>query len=353
MSDAQATAARKVDHVRINLEEAVASRIGTGLEAYRFLPRAIPELDLPAVDTRGSILGRAFRAPLLISSMTGGADGVTAINRNLAAAAQAAGIAMGVGSQRAALEDPALAASFRVRDLAPDIPLFANLGAVQLNYGYGEDACRRAVDMVEADALILHFNAVQEAVQPEGDIRWAGLLAHVERLAGRLGCPIIAKEVGWGFSAEDLRDLDAAGVAAVDVAGAGGTSWSEVERHRATDPSQARVAAAFAGWGIPTAEALRLARTHAPRLTVIASGGLRDGVDLAKCLALGATLGGMAGPFLRAATVSTEAVLEEIEVHLRVLRITMFAIGAPDLASLKGSPRLQPWAGPSAGPAAP
>lgn len=343
MSDAAATARRKVDHVRINLDESVGSTLTTGLEAYRFLPRALPELDLETVDLSGEVLGRPFRAPLLISSMTGGSDEVTAINRNLAAAAQAAGIAMGVGSQRAALEDPGLAASFGVRDLAPDIPLFANLGAVQLNYGYGEDHCRRAVEMVGADALILHFNAVQEAVQPEGDTRWSGLLQRIERVAGRLACPIIAKEVGWGFSAEDLRALAASGVAAVDVAGAGGTSWSEVERHRAADPSQARVAAAFAGWGLPTAEALVLARRESPGLTAIASGGLRDGVDLAKCLALGATIGGMAGPLLRAATVSAEAVLEEIDVHLRTLRITMFAIGTPDLSSLRETPRLVRW----------
>jgi isopentenyl-diphosphate delta-isomerase len=254
-----------------------------------------------------------------------------------------AGIAMGVGSQRAALEDDSLAATFRVRDLAPDIPLFANLGAVQLNYGYGADHCRRAVDMIQADALILHFNAVQEAVQPEGDTRWSGLLARIEHLAAALPCPIIAKEVGWGFSAEDARALAGAGVAAIDVAGAGGTSWSEVEKHRADTEAQRRVAEAFIGWGLPTAEALQQARAAAPGLELIASGGLRDGVDLAKCLALGAVLAGMAGPFLRAATVSTEAVLEEIGVHLRTLRIAMFAIGAADLGALRDSPRLQPW----------
>lgn len=343
VSSESPTARRKVDHVRINLDEPVASALRTGLERYRFIPRALPELDLDAVRIDGVVLGKAYRAPLLISSMTGGAGGVTAINRHLAEAAQAAGIAMGVGSQRAALEDESLAASFRVRDLAPDIPLFANLGAVQLNYGYGAEHCRRAVDMIQADALILHFNAVQEAVQPEGDTRWSGLLARIERLAAALPCPIIAKEVGWGFSAEDVRALAGAGVAAVDVAGAGGTSWSEVEKHRAGTEAQRRVAGAFVGWGLPTAEALVLARAAAPRLELIASGGLRDGVDLAKCLALGAVLAGMAGPFLRAATVSTEAVLEEIGVHLRTLRIAMFAIGAADLAALRDSPRLQPW----------
>ena len=343
MSQESPTARRKVDHVRINLDEPVSSAISTGLERYRFIPRALPELDLDAVRTDGRVLGVAYRAPLLISSMTGGAGGVTAINRHLAEAAQEAGIAMGVGSQRAALEDGSLADSFRVRDLAPDIPLFANLGAVQLNYGYGLEHCRRAVDMIQADALILHINAVQEAVQPEGDTRWAGLLDQIERLAAELPCPIIAKEVGWGFAADDVRDLAAAGVRAIDVAGAGGTSWSEVEKHRAGTESQRRVAAAFVGWGLPTAEALVLARSAAPELETIASGGLRDGVDVAKCLALGAVLAGMAGPFLRAATVSTEAVLEEIAVHLRTLRITMFAIGAADLAALRHTSRLQPW----------
>lgn len=340
MSEAPSTRSRKADHVRINLEEPVESRLRTGLERFRFLPLALPEIDLAEVSSATTFLGRALGSPLLISSMTGGAAGLGAINRRLAEAAQACRIAMGVGSQRAAIESADLADSFRIRDLAPDVPLLANLGAVQLNYGYGLDQCRRAVDMIEADALILHLNALQEAVQPGGDTRWRGLLGRIGAVARALPVPLIIKEVGWGISADDALRLAEAGVAAIDVAGAGGTSWSEVEKHRAESERQRRVAGAFVGWGIPTADSLRGVAAAAPGLTLIASGGLRDGLDVAKVLALGASLAGLAGPFLRAADRSTEAVVEEIGVLDETLRVAMFAIGACNLAALRGTERL-------------
>lgn len=329
------TSTRKADHIRINLEENVRSGLTTGLERYRFRHRALPNLNLAEVDTQVTVFGKTLRAPLLISSMTGGTTQAQAINRTLAQAAQQAGIAMGVGSQRAALEDPALAATFRVRDVAPDIALFANIGAVQLNYGYTLAHCQRAVDMIEADALILHFNALQEAVQPEGDGNFAGLIKKVEQICRALPVPVIAKEVGWGFGPDDLRDLHAAGVSAVDVAGAGGTSWSQVEMHRAPTAQQRAIAGAFVDWGIPTAEALQQAHAILPDLPIFASGGLRDGVDAAKCLALGATLCGYAGPLLKAAAVSLEATLDKIEELERVLRITLFAAGMPNLTALR------------------
>ncbi len=333
---------RKADHIRINLEEDVGFKnITAGFERYRFEHNALPELDLAAVDTTTEFFGKKLRAPLLISSMTGGTDEAGRINRRLAEAAQAQGVAMGVGSQRAALEDPALAASFAVRKYAPDILLFANLGAVQLNYGYGVDECRRAVDMIGADALILHFNALQEAVQPEGDTNFAGLLARVERVCAALDVPVIAKEVGWGFSAENVRRLVDAGIAAIDVAGAGGTSWSQVEMYRAPTERHRRVAAAFAEWGIPTAEAIVTARRVAPELPLIASGGLRSGVDVAKSIALGAHLGGMAGLFLRAAMRSAAAVSEEIAVVLSALRVAMFATGAGTISALREGSKLR------------
>jgi isopentenyl-diphosphate delta-isomerase len=334
------TSQRKLDHVRINLEEPVQSAVSTGLERFRFEHRALPEIDMAEVSAGGSFLGRAIGAPLLISSMTGGAEGLGEINRRLALAAQERRIAMGVGSQRAALEDGSAHGSFRVRDLCPDIPLLANLGAVQLNYGMGIDECRRVVDMIEADALILHLNPLQEAVQPEGDTRWAGLVSKIEAVARALEVPVIAKEVGSGISGEVARWLADAGVWAVDVAGAGGTSWSEVEKHRAASPSARRVAAAFAGWGIPTAESILAVRAAAPELTVLASGGLRDGLDVAKSLALGATLAGLAGPLLRAANDSAERVLEEIDVLTQTLRVAMFAIGARDLEALRSTAAL-------------
>jgi isopentenyl-diphosphate delta-isomerase len=239
------TETRKADHIRINLEEDVRSGLTTGLEHYRFVHQALPELNLAEVDTRVTLFGKTLNAPLLISSMTGGTDRAGELNRTLAVAAQQAGIAMGLGSQRAALEDPALAHTFQVRAVAPDILLFANLGAVQLNYGYTVDHCRRAVDMIEADALVLHLNALQEAVQPEGDANFSGLLKKIEAVCHALPVPVIAKEVGWGISREAAFDLTLAGVAAIDVAGAGGTSWSQVEMHRAKTESQKRVAAGY------------------------------------------------------------------------------------------------------------
>ncbi|MEP0762407.1 MAG: type 2 isopentenyl-diphosphate Delta-isomerase, partial [Chloroflexota bacterium] len=330
------TERRKDDHIRINLDEDVQfPRVTTGLERLRFMHQALPELDLEAVDTRTTVFGKSLSSPLLISSMTGGTERARQINLTLAEAARSAGIALGLGSLRAALEDPALAPTYDVRRVAPNILLFANLGAVQLNYGYGLEQCQRAVDMVGADALILHFNALQEAVQPEGDSRFSGLLARVEAICRGLEVPVIAKEVGWGFPPQAARQLADAGVAAIDVAGSGGTSWSEVEYHRAPTAQHANVARAFADWGIPTADSLRYVREAAPGLLVFASGGLRDGVDIAKCIALGAELGGIAGPFLQAAAQSVDAVNKLIWELSTQLRVAMFAAGAANIAALK------------------
>lgn len=332
---------RKADHIRINLEQDVRSGLTTGLEAYRFVHRALPEINLEDVSLQQTLFGHTVRLPLLISSMTGGTEEAALINRRLAEAAQISGIAMGVGSQRAALEHPELAQTFDVRRYAPNALLFANLGAIQLNYAYGIEHCQRAVDMLQANALILHLNAVQEAVQPEGDTRFAGLAHKIEQVCRALPVPVIVKEVGWGFSEEDARLLANAGVAAIDVAGAGGTSWSQVEMYRAQSESQRRLAAAFIDWGIPTAEAIRNVRHAVPQMTIFASGGLRSGVDIAKCLALGASLGGMASPFLKAAVVSTETVLETIETIAREIQVCMFACGVVNLRTLQTQSVLQ------------
>mgnify|MGYP000926554649 CR=1 FL=1 len=325
---------RKEDHIRINLENDVRSGIRTGLERFRFIHRALPELNLDEVELGQTLFGRQLQAPILISSMTGGTADAAKINRVLAQAAQATHIAMGVGSQRAAIDHPELSPSFQVRDYAPDILLFANLGAVQLNYGYGVEQCLKAVEMIAADALVLHFNPLQEALQPEGDTRFAGLLDKVRTVCQEVSVPVIAKEVGWGFSQVDARNLMDAGVAAIDVAGAGGTSWSQVEMHRAKNESQARLAAAFVDWGIPTSQAICNVRQAAPGLTVIASGGLRSGTDIAKCLALGAKLGGMAGTFLKSAALSLEATLQTVAEIQREIQICMFATGSANLQAL-------------------
>ena len=337
---AASIASRKADHIQINLEHDVQSGLTTGLERYALVHQAAPELDLAAVETGVTLFGKTLRAPFVISSMTGGTARARTLNRRLAAAAQHAGLAMGLGSQRAALERPELVSTFQVRDVAPDILLLANLGAVQLNYGCTVDDCRRAVQMIGADALILHFNPLQEAVQPDGDTNFAGLLSKVEAVCRALhaeGVPVIAKEVGWGFSEQAARQLAAAGVAALDVAGAGGTSWTQVEMYRARTALQRRIAAAFVNWGIPTSEAIQNARRAAPHLPVIASGGLHSGLDAAKCLALGASACGLAGPLLKAAAVSRAALDETLQQLERELRIAMFAAGCGALAALQPS----------------
>lgn len=335
MSKVTPIISRKTDHIRINLEEDVRSGLTSGLERYRFEHQPVPEINLEDVDPSLKLFNHRLAAPVLISSMTGGTDEAARINHTLAKAAQATGIAMGLGSQRAAIEHPELAHTFQVRREAPDILLFANLGAIQLNYGYGISECLKAVEMIEADALILHFNPLQEAVQPEGNTRFAGLLEKIEAVCRVLPVPVIAKEVGWGFSEPAARQLVEAGVAAIDVAGAGGTSWSQVEMHRAASPFQAELAAAFIGWGIPTAEAIVNVRRAAPEVIIFASGGLRDGIDIAKSIVLGASLGGMASPFLKAAAHSLDATIETIRLVQRQIQVSMFASGVKNLEQLK------------------
>ncbi|HNW27919.1 MAG TPA: type 2 isopentenyl-diphosphate Delta-isomerase [Spirochaetota bacterium] len=327
---------RKAEHIEICLEKEVGfGDITAGFECYRFIHQALPETDLDSVDTATTLFGKRLGAPLLISSMVGGVDRAESINRNLAAAAQALGLAMGVGSQRCAIEDAAAAESFRVRSVAPGILLLANVGAVQLNYGFGIDECRRAVDMIEADALILHLNPLQEALQHEGNTRFGGLLAKIEDLCRLLETPVIVKEVCFGISETTARRLADVGVRGIDVAGAGGTSWSQVEKHRAVTKAGYDVAEDFASWGIPTAESVVMAVRGAPGIPVIASGGIRSGIDAAKAIALGACAAGIALPLLKAACESEEAVVTALGRIIDTLRIAMFCTGATDIASLR------------------
>ena len=327
---------RKADHIRINLEEDVAfKQLTTGFEKYFFLHQALPELNLDEISTGVRLFGKALQTPLLISSMTGGTARAHKINLMLAEGAQEAGIAMGLGSQRAAIEDPSLTPTYQVRSAAPDILLLANLGAVQLNYSYGIDQCRRAIEMVGADALILHFNALQEAVQPEGDGNFSNLLRAIETVCSLLEVPVVAKEVGWGFSHDTARRLADAGIAAIDVAGAGGTSWSQVEMHRAPTARHARVAGAFIDWGIPTAVSIQLCRRGAPELPIFASGGIKSGIDVAKSIALGAQVAGLAGDFLRAADeFGVQGVVQLAGAITDELRVAMFCSGASSIEKL-------------------
>ena len=333
---------RKHEHLHINLTKDVQfESVSTGLENFRFIHQALPEVDASSIDLSVALFGKTLSAPLLLSPMTGGIKQAQRINRNLARAAQKLGIAMGVGSQRAAIDNPDVADTFQIRGIAPDILLFANLGAVQLNYGYGIKECRQVVEMIEADALMLHLNPLQEALQPEGQTNFSGLLRKIERICQRLPVPVVIKEVGWGISETVAHKLVDIGVAGLDVAGAGGTSWGEVERHRARSDNHSRMAKNFASWGIPTVESIQMVRRAAPDITLIASGGLRTGIDVAKAIALGADAAGIAAPLLRAANISAESVIESVNEIIEVLRTTMFCIGAANIAKLKDSPHLE------------
>jgi len=332
--------ARKNQHLDIVLDpQRARTATASGFGALRFEHDALPELHLDAVDLGTDFLGRRLAAPLLVSSMTGGPARAERINRHLAEAASALGIALAVGSQRIAIETGRGGGLDRaLRRAAPNVPILANIGGAQLAAGYGLAEARRAVEMIEADALIVHLNPLQEAVQPRGDRDWRGVLAGIEALARGLGVPLVAKEVGCGISAAVARRLVEAGVHAIDVAGAGGTSWAAVEAERAESERQRRVAQAFAGWGIPTADAIAAVRAACPGAVVIGSGGIRDGLDAAKAIRLGADLVGQAAALLEAATRSAEAVVEEVSIIVEQLRIACFCTGSADLAALRRAP---------------
>lgn len=319
---------RKQEHLQIASEQDVRSQHTTGLERYALRHCAMPEMALEDVDTQTVFLGHTLSAPLLISAMTGGTARAGEINRRLAQAVQQYGLALNLGSLRAGLEQPELLPTYQVRDVAPDVFLMANLGAVQLNYGLTIETCIEAVAAMGADALVLHLNPLQEAIQPDGNTDFRELLGQIAALCRAAPFPVIIKEVGWGISAELVRKLHQAGVAAIDVAGSGGTSWSRVESYRVTTAAEAQVAAAFDDWGIPTATALIQARAACPETPLIASGGIETGVDIVKCLALGANLAGIARPLLAAALESSQALELQIGIILRQLRVAMFCLGA-------------------------
>lgn len=326
---------RKAEHIKINLEQNVRSGCTTGLERYGFVHEALPEVNLADIESTLKVFGKQLSAPILISAMTGGTKTAEMINRNLAEAAAQTGIAMSVGSQRAALEQPDQVRSFSIaRSAAPGILLFANLGAIQLNYGVGVKECQKAIDMLQADGLILHLNPLQEAVQAGGNTNFFQISKKIELICKSLDKPVIAKEVGWGISERTAKILVECGVAAIDVAGAGGTSWTQVEMYRATDEKTRQLAACFKDWGITTAESILNVKRVAPGIPIFASGGLQTGLDIAKCISLGASLGGMAGMLLKPATVSSGKVIEAIELIIGQLKVTMFATGSVHLQDL-------------------
>lgn len=332
------TNSRKVEHIRVIEQDRDTDRRMHYFDEVRLRHRALPELNLANIDPATGFLGKRLSFPLLISSMTGGDHAlVRKINRNLALAAEAEQVALGVGSQRVMFTNPKARASFALRPFAPTTLLFANLGAVQLNHGFGLDECREAVATVGADGLYLHLNPLQEAVQPEGDTNFAGLAKKIGAIAKALA-PVILKEVGAGISRQDAALALKHGVKFIDVAGSGGTSWSRIEHHR---QNESDLGLLFQDWGLPTPDALReLAPLRQRGVTLIASGGLRSGLDIAKAVVLGASLGGMAQPFLKPAMESSDAVRTVIQRLRREFTVAMFLLGISNVGDLKGNAAL-------------
>jgi isopentenyl-diphosphate delta-isomerase len=333
---------RKTEHIRISLEEDVqAKHITTGFEDVHFVHRALPEIDRGKICTATKVLGHEFSAPIIVGAMTGGTREAAKINTSIAEAVEELGLGMGVGSQRATLEKPKLESTYRVvRKKAPTAFLMANIGAPQLVRGYGFREAEKAVEMIEADALAIHLNPLQEAIQPEGEANYAGVLEKIGRIAEKLQVPVIAKETGAGISAEVAKELEQVGVKGIDVSGAGGTSWAAVEYYRAEaagDNFRKKLGEDFWDWGIPTAISI-VEVSQSTRLATIASGGVRTGTQVAKALALGASLASTSTPILRPATKNSKEVKKTLSFYTEELRNTMFLVGAQSTDELKRTP---------------
>ena len=336
------TEKRKSNHLKISLKESVqAKQITTGFEEVYLVHKALPEVEREKIDLSTVAFNHEFSAPLIVGAMTGGAPEARKINKAIAEAVEQLGLGMGVGSQRAAIEDPSLENTFAVtRKKAPTAFLIANIGGSQLVRGYGFKEARKAIKMMDANALAIHLNPLQETIQLEGETDYTGILNKIGEIAEAIDVPVIVKETGAGISAEEAKLLETAGVAGIDVAGAGGTSWAAVEYHRARrdqDELRQRLGKAFWDWGIPTVASL-VETVQSVDLPVIASGGVRSGIDVAKALALGASLASMALPILPSATKGEEGVKKELQLVLEELRNTMFLVGAGSVKEIKAAP---------------
>jgi isopentenyl-diphosphate delta-isomerase len=339
MSDT--TNLRKAEVLDIIRNDPETDRRSRAFDAIRLRPRALPELSAVAVDPSVTFLGKRLSFPLLISSMTGGDhDTLRTINRRLAEAAESEGVALAVGSQRVLFTHPASRPAFELRRIAPNALLLANLGAVQLNYGFGLEQARAAVDCLGADGLYLHLNPLQEVVQPEGNTDFSGLARKIGDVAAGLPVPVLLKEVGAGLSRADVELALGYGIRYFDVAGSGGTSWSRIENHRRRITLPDDLGLTFQDWGLPTPEALRELAPLRDRATLIASGGIRSGLDMVKAMILGASLCGLAGPFLAAATDSVPSVVKIIERLKREFVTALFLLGVPSADALIGQDRL-------------
>jgi isopentenyl-diphosphate delta-isomerase len=325
---------RKIEHIEVINNDSQTDRNGHFFDAIRLTHRALPEIALADVDASCDFLGKKLSFPLLISSMTGGDhELIRKINKNLAQAAEQCQVALAVGSQRVMFSHPAAAESFKLRQYAPSTVLLGNIGAVQLNKGFGLTQAQAAVDILDADGLYLHLNPLQEAIQLEGDTDFSNLAQKIAQIASGLNKPVLLKEVGSGFSVQDMEKGLASGIEYFDVAGKGGTSWSRIEHHR-NHNSQDDLGLCFQDWGIDTVTALKMLNPYINEATLISSGGLRNGIDMIKSVILGASICGLAAPFLKPAMESTEAVVFEIEKLRREFNTAMFLLGMKDIKSL-------------------
>ena len=334
---------RKQRHIRLSLEENVQADIGTGFEDVRLIHRALPEIDLEDVKTETELFGKRLAYPLLISAITGGTERAKEINSVLASAAEEFGVGIGVGSQRIAIEDPSVEHTFRiVRERAPSSFVMGNIGCPQLSLGWGVEEAKRCVDMIDADALAIHMNPLQEAVQVRGETRYRGVLNKIEEVARGLGSPVVMKETGCGIAFEDAVKLEGAGVAGLELSGTGGTSWAAVEHHIAREEGkqdQEALGQALWNWGVPTAVSL-VETSQSTKLKIIASGGMRTGLEMAKAIALGADAVGIARPFLLKAVEGPDALRDHLENILLEFRTAMFLVGAESLEELRRVPVL-------------
>ncbi|SDC20030.1 isopentenyl-diphosphate delta-isomerase [Pelagirhabdus alkalitolerans] len=332
---------RKAEHIKLCLTDQVTGEgISSGLDAVRLVHNALPEIDFDNISLETTFLGKPIKTPFLISSMTGGAELAGDINQHLATAAEEHGWVFALGSTRALIENESFRESFRIRKYAPTIPVVANLGAVQLNEGFTVSECKQIIDITGADALVLHLNSIQEIIQTDGDTNFHQLLPKIERLVKELDVPVGVKEVGWGIDGVTAKRLDNIGIQFIDVAGAGGTSWSQVEKLRSQDRIKKQAAEAFVDWGISTVESLLSVKENVSRASVFASGGMHTGVDACKTIALGASQVGFARSILKEATTSAEAVSEIMQIRELELKMAMFGLGVSSIEALQQTDRV-------------
>lgn len=335
------TAKRKLSHIQTTLREQVQSHVPTGFDDVRLIHKALPEVDRDEIDLSTEIFGHKLNAPLMIESMTGGTPVAAKMNRTLAKVAETLGIAMGVGSQRAGIEDESLAYTYRVaREAAPSIPLFANLGCPQIARDDALDRAKKAVDMIDATGLFIHLNALQESVQFEGETDFRNMVQKINDLTAGLFVPVLVKETGAGIAKETAQMLERVGVKGINVSGLGGTSWAGVEYYRARDKKyelQMELGATFWDWGTPTVPSIvEVANTTS--LKVFASGGVRNGLHIAKAIALGAHYGGLALPMLKSASSGEEAAISKLRIVIEELKSAMFLTGSHNLQELRQAP---------------